>query len=120
MTMSSAVGKKIPRRRRTPASSLPDSFLKSTGFSAVVLVQSVLLNDQANVMFTGLGESMFQHQTVVTGLHISPLIRQLSQSLDVIGGTSCHSRKCCSNPQVNAPPVRDTQADHSSGSTVLF
>ena len=58
--MSSAVGKKIPPRRRTPASSLPDGFLRSTGFSAVVSVQSVLLNDQANVMFTGLGESILK------------------------------------------------------------
>ena len=93
MTMNSAMGKKISRDRRTPASSLSDGVLKSTGFSVVVADQPVLLNDQANVMFTGLREPMFQQQTVTAGFHSSPFVWQLRQSLDLIGGAGCLTPK---------------------------
>ena len=72
------MGKKISRHGGTPASSLSNRILKSTGFSVVVSDQTGLLKDQANVMFTGLREPMFQHQTVATGFHISPLVQLLS------------------------------------------
>ena len=67
------MGKKISRHARTPTSSLSNRIREATGFAAVVSDQPVLLNDQVNVMLTGLREPMFQHQTVATGFHVSPL-----------------------------------------------
>jgi len=79
------MGKKICRHGRTPAYGLPNRILKSPDFSVDVSGQSVLLNDQANVIFTGLREPMLQYQTVATGFHLyPPLIRQPSHSLDVM------------------------------------
>jgi hypothetical protein len=61
------MGKKICRHGRTPAYGLPNRILKSTDFSVDGSGQSVLLNDQANVIFTGLREPMLQYQTVHPG-----------------------------------------------------
>src|SRR5437879_4981093 len=72
MMVSSAMREKISRHARTPASSLSNGILEA-GFAVVVSDQTVLLNDQANVTLTGLREPMFQHQTVATGFHVSPL-----------------------------------------------
>src|SRR5258705_6478846 len=71
--VGSAMGKKISRHARTPGSSLLNRIREPTGFSVVVSDQPVLLNDQVNIMLTGLREPMFQHQTVATGFHVSPL-----------------------------------------------
>ena len=52
--VNSAVGKKISRHARTSGSSLSNRIRETTGFAVVVSDQPVLLNDQANVMLTGL------------------------------------------------------------------
>ena len=71
------MGKKISRHARTPGSSLLNRIREPTDFAVVISDQPVLLNDQANIMLTGLREPMFQYQTVATGFHVSPLVRQL-------------------------------------------